>query len=140
MVANGQDTCGSITASVDLCQTRTGALFAARTWFGLAHITALVIASSVVAFPLGFAAVLPTGVVLGGVLLITMLYFAVTDFLHVGRLAAYVAIAEMPEPPAKADKAQPPLLDRGSEVQSATQSRPAVDASELILSDVPAST
>ena len=43
-----------------------------------------------VALPLGFAGVLPAGVVLGGVLLVTLLYFAVVDFLYVGRLAAYV--------------------------------------------------
>jgi len=140
VVADGHDTFDAIAAAVELCQTRPGSVAAAGTWFGLAHVTAFVIASSVVAFPLGFAAVLPTGVVLGGVLLITMLYFAVTDFLYVSRLAAYVAIAEMPEPPVKPEIAQPPLLDGGNDVESDTLSRPAVDASELILSDIPAST
>ena len=47
-----------------------------------------VVASSAVAFPLGFAEVLPGGMVFGGVLLVTLLYFAVVDFLYVGRLAA----------------------------------------------------
>jgi hypothetical protein len=129
VVADGQDTFGAITAAVDLCQTRPGSVFAAGTWFGLAHLTAFVVASSVVAFPLGFAAVLPASVVLGGVLLITLLYLAVTDFLYIGRLAAYLAMVEMPGAPVSTGIA-PPL---------SPQSSPAVDASELILSDVPAS-
>ncbi len=51
-----------------------------------------VVASSAVAFPLGFAEVLPGGMVFGGVLLVTLLYFAAVDFLYVGRLASYVFI------------------------------------------------
>ena len=139
VVADGQNTFGSIAAAVDLCQTRPGSVFAAGTWFGLAHLTAFIVASSVVAFPLGFAPVLPAGVVLGGVLLVTLLYFAVTDFLYIGRLAAYVAIVEMPDAPASAAIA-PPQPPHGLTYQDPNlQSSPAVDASELILSDVPAS-
>ncbi len=140
VVADGQDTIGSIAAAVDLCRTRSASIFAAGTWFGLAHISAFVVASSAVAFPLGFAAVLPAGVVLGSVLLVTLLYFAVTDFLYMGRLAAYVAIVEMPELPVSAERTQPPLPHGGMYFDAGTQSSPAVDASELILSDVPAST
>jgi hypothetical protein len=137
VVADGQDTFGAITAAVDLCRTRSGSLFAAGTWFGLSHLTAFVIASSVVAFPLGFAAVLPAGVVLGGVLLVTLLYSAIADFLYIGRLAAYIAIVEMPESPVGAEIAPPPLPHGGPYLE--IQSSPAVDANELILSDVPAS-
>ena len=139
VVADGQDTFGSIAAAVDLCQTRPGSVFAAGMWFGLAHITAFIIASSLVAFPLGFAAVLPGGVVLGGVLLVTIVYFAIADFLYMGRLAAYVAIFEMPESPVSAEIAPPPLPHPGSHLDPSTQSSSAVDASELILSDLPAS-
>jgi hypothetical protein len=35
--------------------------------------------------------------VFGGVLLVTLLYFAVVDFLYVGRLATYVFLLEEPE-------------------------------------------
>jgi hypothetical protein len=138
VVADGEDTFGAITAAVDLCQTRPGSVFAAGIWFGLAHITAFVVASSVVAFPLGFAAVLPGSIVLGGVLLVTLLYFAIADFLYMGRLAAYVATVEMPDAPVSVQIAPPPLPRLGSHLDSNIQS-PAVDASELILSDVPAS-
>jgi hypothetical protein len=140
VVADGEDTIGAIAAAVDLCRTRSASIFAAGTWFGLAHITAFVVASSAVAFPLGFAAVLPAGVVLGGVLLVTLLYFAVTDFLYMGRLAAYVAIVEMPELPVSAERTQPPLPHGGMYFDAGAQSSPAVDATELILSDIPAST
>jgi hypothetical protein len=139
VVADGQDTFGSIAAAVDLCRTRPGSVFAAGTWFGLAHIAAFVVASSLFAFPLGFATVLPAGVVVGGVLLVTLLYIAVTDFLYMGRLAAYVAIVELPDPPVSAEIPLPPLPHRGSHLDSGPPSSPAVDATELILSDVPAS-
>jgi len=138
VIANGEDTFGSIAAAVDLCQARPGSLFAAGTWFGLAHLTAFVVASSVVAFPLGFAAVLPVGMVLGGVLVVTLLYFAATDFLYIGRLAAYVAMLNIPAGPVSVQIAPPPLPQPGSHLDPNIQSSPAVDASELILSDVPA--
>jgi hypothetical protein len=139
VVVDGHDTFGAIAAAVDLCRTRSGSLFAAGTWFGLAHLTAFAVASSLAAFPLGFAEILPAGVVLGGVLLVTLLYFAIADFLYVGRLAAYVAIVEMPQSPVSAE-AEPPLLpQRGTYMDPSPQSSPGVDADELILSDVPAS-
>jgi len=129
VVTRGKDTFGAIGGAVDLCQARAGSVFAAGTWFGLAHLTAFAVASSIVAFPLGFAGVLPAGVVLGGVLLVSALYFAVADFLYAGRLAAYVAILELPYDPAAA-KIVPPALPR-------PQAPAGVDRDELILSDVP---
>ncbi len=39
----------------------------------------------------------PAGIVLGGVLLVAMLYFAIADFLYVGRLASYVFLVEVPQ-------------------------------------------
>lgn len=139
VVANGQDTFDAIAATVDLCQARPGSLFAAGTWFGLAHVTAFVVASSVVGFPLGFAAVLPPGVVLGGVLLVTLLYFAIADFLYTGRLAAYVAMVELPDAPLSAQTVPLPLPQKGSYLDPSLPSSAAVDADELILSDIPTS-
>ena len=136
VVAHGQDTFGAIVAAVDLCQTRTGSIFAAATWFGLAHITAFVVASSAVGFPLGFAAVLPVAAVLGGVLLVTLLYLAVADFLYVGRLAAYVAMVELPESTvALSDSGTAPESTGPPTAASLSETR--VDPAELILSDVP---
>jgi hypothetical protein len=84
--------------TADLCRMRPGPLAAAATWFGIAHGIVLVIATSAAALPLGFAELLPGSVVFGGVLLVALLYFAVVDFLFVGRLAAYVFLLEQPEP------------------------------------------
>lgn len=124
VVADGQDTFGALSSAVSLCRSRAGSVFAAGTWFGLAHLTAFFVATSVVAFPLAFLGVLPAAVVFGGVLLVTLLYFAVADFLYVGRLAAYVAIVELPIPvetPAPM-RAFPPLATT-------------IDKDELILCD-----
>jgi len=123
VVAEGRDALGAMTAAVDLCRSRWGAIFAAGTWFGLAHIVAFIVATTVVAFPMGLATMLPAGVTLGGVLLVTLLYFAVADFLYVGRLAAYVAILKLPH----AAVSQP--------VESISSR---VDPDELILGDLPA--
>jgi hypothetical protein len=138
VVADGEDTFGAITAAIDLCRARSGSIFAAGTWFGLAHLTAFALASSIVGFPLAFAPYLPAAAVLGGVLSVTVLYFAVADFLYVGRLAAYAAMVEMPESQVTAETAPPALPLAGTHLDPTLQSSPAVDATELILSDVPA--
>lgn len=129
VVRDGRDTFGALSAAGDLCRVRTGSVLAVGTWFGTGHVVAFVVATSVVAFPLAFAAVLPAGVVLGGVLLVTMLYFAVVDFLYVGRLAAYLAILEMPKAPITVPPIQVPPPESPQ-----LQSR--VDPNELILSDI----
>jgi len=139
VVGDGQDTFGAIDAAADLCRTRAGPVFAAGTWFGLAHVGAFVVASSVVMLPLGFAGLLPAGVILGGVLLITLLYFAVVDFLYMGRLAAYVAIIRSPGLPAAVETAAP--VSHGSQqLALSIQPQSAIDPDELILSDLPAGT
>src|SRR5271166_3997684 len=97
VVARGRDTFGALASAVALCRDRAGSVFAAGTWFGLAHIAAFVVATTVVAFPLGLAGVLPRSIVFSGVALVTLLYFAVADCLYVGRLASYVGILELPE-------------------------------------------
>lgn len=93
-------TFSALAAAIDLCRARPGSLAAAATWFGLAHTVVFMVASSAAAFPLGFAEALPGGMVFGGLLLVTLLYFAAVDFLFVGRLAAYVCLIEhlLPEP------------------------------------------
>ena len=136
VVATGEDTFGAIAAAVNLCRNRSGSIFAVGTWFGLAHLTAFALATSVAAFPLGFAPVLPGRMVLGGVFLVALLYFAISDFLYIGRLAAYVAILDLPDAPLSEEAA--PLPRGGTHRDPTVESSPAVDATELILSDIPA--
>jgi len=125
-VADNSRTLAAISKSVNLWRTRWASIAAAGTWFGLAHIMIFFIASSVVAFPLAFVGVLPAGVVFGGVLLITLLYFAAADFLYAGKMAAYVAIAKIPCSSPISIGA--PIIGASGEI----------DRSELIISDIPA--
>ena len=122
VVSEGATTFGALKAAADLWRSRFGAVIAAGIWFGIAHSAAFVIATSVVAFPLAFAELLPAAMVLGGVIFLTLVYLAIADFLYVGRLAAYVFLAEFPE------SIQP----------SAVSIQPAWPASDDdILSDIP---
>ncbi|MFZ0801620.1 MAG: hypothetical protein WBQ09_00835 [Terriglobales bacterium] len=126
VVANGQDTFGAIAAAVDFLGLRGGPVFAVGTSFGLAHFAAFIVASIVAAVPLGLAAALPGRLVLAAIIAITLLYLAVADFLYMGRLAAYVAILELPAE----ESSQPSAVS--------IQPSGSIDPSELILSDVPA--
>jgi hypothetical protein len=96
VVNDGASTFEALAAATDLCRSRPGSLVAAVIWFGVAHTGMFVVASSTAALPLGFAAVLPGSMVFGGLLLVTLLYFAAVDFLYVGRLAAYVFMIKPP--------------------------------------------
>ena len=126
VISNGRDTFGAIADAVDLFHRRSGPVFAVGTSFGLAHFAALILAGIAAAFPLGLAEALSGRAVLASLTIIVLVYFAVADFLYIGRLAAYVAIVELPEAPSF-----PP---------SAVSSQPSnsIDPHELILSDVPA--
>jgi hypothetical protein len=137
VAARGKDTFGAIAASVGFFREHLGAVLAASTWFGLAHLVALSVASSVVAFPLAFAGVLPGGVVFGGVLLVGLLYFAVADWLYLGRLGAYVWILEGPEiEPVLEIIAEPPVTRPSAPIEPIDER---VDPDDLILSDIPVS-
>ena len=127
VMAEGETTSGAIVAAVDLLRQRPAAMVAAATWFGIAHGVACVVAGSAVGFPLAFVGLLPGGVIFGGVILAMLVYFAIVDYLYVGRLAAYLFITESPEMPETETMPFPPRPDRSA----------GVDPSELILSDLP---
>jgi hypothetical protein len=128
-VRDADDVAGAISSAVTLCRERTGAVVAVSTWAGLAHVIAFVGASTVVSVPLALAGVLPWRLVAVGVILVTLAYFAVSDWVYTARLAGYVCIAELPDallaPPA-------PTVIAPPSVPAAT-----IDRDELILSDVP---
>jgi hypothetical protein len=124
-----KDALGALSAAVSFCRERSGAVFAVSTWTALAHLTVFVVATTVVSVPLTLAHVVPTRVVLASVILVTVAYLAVADWLYMARLAGYVCIAEMPQelfaPIAPAPLPAPPP-------PGAT-----IDRDEPILSDVP---
>lgn len=131
----GEDAVDAISSAVALCRERTGAVAAVSTWTGLAHLTAFVGATTLVSMPLGFIAVVPWRLVVAVMILITLAYFALADWLYMARLAGYVCIAEMPEallapiPPLPAYT--PPSAPPAPPVETA------IDRDELILSDIP---
>jgi hypothetical protein len=124
-IRDGDDTLGAISASVTFFRERSGPVFAVGTWTGLAHLVAFSVATTAVSVPLAFIQVLPWRLVIAGVFLITLAYFAVVDWLYMARLAGYVCIAEMPDAlvsPAPMPAPPPQTL---------------IDREEPILSDVP---
>jgi hypothetical protein len=133
---DGTDTFSSIGLAIDLCRTQTGRVLAAGTWFGLAHVIALLVFSSITAFPLAFARLLPPAVVLGGVLTSILLYLAVVDFLYAGRVAAYVVMIEFPPSPVS-NETEPTPLGPDAPIVLEEKKNNAIDRGELILSDVP---
>jgi hypothetical protein len=136
VVHQGKDTFAALSSTVDLCRERFGPVLAVGTWFGLAHLVLFLIATSVVAFPFAFVPLVPLGVVLTAVFLLTLVYFALVDTLYIGRLAGYVAILEAPPSPLPA-----PILPAPPSIQhSAFRIQPEtamVDQDEVILSDTP---
>jgi hypothetical protein len=129
-VRDGEDAVGSISMAVTLCRERTGPAAAVSFWTGLAHVVAFVGATMVASMPLGFAAVVPWRLVVVAVVLVTLAYFVLADWLYMARLAGYVCIAETPEaafaplPPAPTPISAPPV-------------ETTIDRDERILSDVP---
>jgi hypothetical protein len=96
VVRDGQDTFGSFAASLDFFRDHTGPLMWSSTAFGILHLVVFVVATSVVFLPTIFLGIVPAGLVLVSVLLLTLIYFAIVDSLYMGRLAAYVCILECP--------------------------------------------
>jgi hypothetical protein len=97
VVRDGEDGLGAISAAVIFVRERSGPVFAVGTWTGLAHLTAFSVATTAVTLPLALIHVAPSRLVIAGVILVTLAYFAVVDWLYMVRLAGYVCIAEMPE-------------------------------------------
>jgi hypothetical protein len=132
-----EDALGALSAAVAFCRERGGAVFAVSTWTGLAHLTVFVVATTVVSMPLSLARIAPGWVVLAGVTVVTLAYFAVADWLYMARLAGYVCIAEMPE----ALLAPAPLPPAPPRFAPTTPPSPSIQATmdreELILSDLP---
>jgi hypothetical protein len=130
-VRDGEDAIDAINAAVGLCRERTGAVVAVSSWTGLAHLVAMVVATTVVSVPLSVAVFVPWRLFLLAMILLMLIYFAVADWIYTARLAGYAFIMEMPEAfwipplPPPAVPQPPPAVRR------------TIDKDELILSDLP---
>jgi hypothetical protein len=124
-VRDGQDTFGALTVAVTFSRERSGTVFAVGTWTGLAHLVAFSVATTAISLPLAFIQMAPARLVGAAVIVMTLVYFAVADWLYVARLAGYIFIAEMPDAQAVSERlpAPPPQTS--------------IDRDEPILSDVP---
>jgi len=138
-VRDGEDAVGAISVAVTFCRERTGAVFAVSIWTALAHLVAFVGATTVASMPLGFAGVLPWRLVVLCVIFVTVIYFALADWLYLARLAGYVCISETPEellkPLPHTPMPAPPF--GGLQVTSGPPVQATIDRDEPILSDVP---
>ncbi len=130
-VRNGDSAIDSIDSAVTLCRERTGAVFAVSAWTGMAHLVAFVSATTVASTALGFVQLLPGRLVLLAVALVTIVYFAVADWLYMARLGGYICILDIPESLMKPALRIPAPSPTSPPVQTT------IDRDELILSDVP---
>jgi|SRR5579872_6126746 len=131
VVRDGKDAVGAISAAVALCRERTGAVFAVSAWTGFAHLVAFAGATTLISGSLSLAGFLPWRLVGLAILVLTLGYFAVADWIYTARVAGYLAIVETPE-----EWMKPP-----SQVMPFPRATPAlqttIDRDEPILSDVP---
>lgn len=130
---DSQDAFGSLSRAVEFCRSRARAVAWSGTAFGLLRFVAFVLATAAVLIPLAFARVLPPGVVLGAILLLTIFYFAMVDILYMGRLAAYISILQTP------DEVQPAIsqLPVPSSQPPVSDFPPMPRSDDDILSDIP---
>src|SRR6266567_9527786 len=107
-VNGNEDPFQAIASAVRFFVERPGAFAAAGTWFGLIHFGAFLFACGAGFTVLGAAGVIGARPLLFLELLIVLAYSAVVDFLHIGRLAAYVAAVRGDEGTASPDPAVRP--------------------------------
>jgi len=131
VAAGAQDTFGSIGAALSLYRDRRWPFFAIGAWFNFGHFVAFGLASFAVVAPFLLSRRL-SGMALIVALVSLFGYFAVMDFLYVGRLAAYLSMTLGP-PPVPMEVLPQPAPDSGPGVDTR------VDADDLILSDLPLS-
>jgi hypothetical protein len=127
VVAHQRSAFAALDSLAAFCQEQLGAVVVVGIWFGLAHIVSLVLACAfgfMVLSLLGSFGPAPLVVI---EFLIAVVYFAIADFLFMGRLAAYMALMGGRRgmvPTARSELLSGPSAGR-------------IDQSELILSDVP---
>jgi hypothetical protein len=135
-VRDGEDSLGALSGAVTFFRERSGPIFAVGTWTGLAHLVAFSIATTVVSLPLALIRVAPARLVFLGVILVTLAYFAIVDWLYMARLAGYVFIAEMPDALTSSTPIPAPP-STGLQLAPSAPAQTAIDRDEPILSDVP---
>jgi hypothetical protein len=144
VIRDSEDTLGALSAAATLCRQRTGPVLAVSTWNALAHFTAFIGATTAVSLPLGLIAVLPGRAVIACLMFVSLVYFALVDWLYTARLAGYMCILEMPEAllaPAPIAAVPPfvlpPTAPPSGEPAPMAPVQTTIDRDEPIMSDVP---
>jgi hypothetical protein len=133
---DGADALAALSAAVSFLRERTGSVAAVSAWTGLAHLVAFSAVASAIPVPLAFVQIAPARLIIAIVILITLAYFAIVDWLYIARLAAYICIAENPEASvSSASMLVPPVA--GQHFPLSTPTTTAIDRDELILGDIP---
>ncbi len=86
----------SLSNVVGLCRERFGAVVAVSAWSGTAHLALFMTATTIVFFPISLASLVNWQVVVAAVVAITLVYFAIVDYLYTARLAGYICLAQSP--------------------------------------------
>ena len=109
-VRDGADTFGSVAAALEFCRRSGRKTTPVSFWFGAMHLVAFVIGTTVVAYPLALASLIPPGITLLLMAFVLLAYFAVADYLYLARLAGYLAIVERDSNPRSALETAVPVL------------------------------
>lgn len=136
-VRDGEDALAAISAAATLLQTQPGAVFAVSACNAIMHLTAFAVASS---FVFGWFLLVHTvsgRLIIAGDLLVTLLYFAVIDWLYIARLGGYIFIGLLPAPSASLTNDAVSHLPPDSDRTALNAQSGAVDRDEPILSDLP---
>jgi hypothetical protein len=95
-VRDGSDSFGALAAASRFSRDRASGFWAINFWFTLTHAALFFVGSTAASMVLGMAGLLPAALVLAGVLIVTLVYFIAADWVHVGRMAAWFCLVEMP--------------------------------------------
>ena len=93
VVRDGEDTFGAIAETVAFCRRRGGRIYGAGLWFGLMHLVAFVVGTTVIAYPLAIASIVPAWFTLALMSVVALLYCATADWIYIARLAAYLSLS-----------------------------------------------
>jgi len=128
-VEAGQGAFDALAAVVRLYTERPASITIPGLLFGLIHFGVFLFACGACLSLFGIAGVIGTGGILFLVCMIPLVYSAVASFLRIGKLAAYVSLAFGPTNVVLVEHPDRPIVP--------PEDSGAVDAGELILSDVP---
>jgi hypothetical protein len=118
IIRNGSHAFQSVLLAARFVLERKRAVFAASILLAAIHLLVFFAATSIASVPLTFLGILPGRIIVPTLVLLTLVYFAVIDFLHAARLAAYIAILAPPD-----ESYEPAPLDRRPATPPAHDSR-----------------